>query len=154
VTLVRVLYLLALAVWIGEIVFFSFIGAPAIFAVLDRAQAGEVTAAIFPRYYAMATAAGVLAVGMGALLARGASASGLWRAAVVTLLVGVLATGWAGLVIQPKAHQLRPRLQSAAENDPVRVEFARLHRVAVALNGVSLLAAIVGLGLSAAAFRQ
>jgi Domain of unknown function (DUF4149) len=154
VTALRVLYLLSLAVWIGEIVFFSFVGAPAIFAVLDRAHAGKVTAAIFPRYYAVATAAGLLAVGAGAVLARGASASGLWRAAVAALALGLLATGWAGFVVQPKAHTLRPALETAADDAPVRTEFARLHRVAVALNGASLLAAVLGLGLSAAAFRQ
>jgi uncharacterized membrane protein len=152
--LVRVCYLLALALWIGEIVFFSFIGAPAIFAVLERARAGDVTAAIFPRYYALATAAAVVAVAGALVLGRRAAHPGLWRAALAALVLGLAATVWAGRVVQPRAAALRHAMHAAPADDPVRAEFARLHRLAVMLNGGALVAGLAGLGLSAVALQQ
>ena len=49
----RYLHLLALVIWIGGVVFFSFFTAPALFSALPREMAGRATAAIFPRYYMM-----------------------------------------------------------------------------------------------------
>lgn len=151
---VRFVYLLALVVWVGETVFFSFVGAPTIFAVLERARAGDVTSAIFPRYYALAIACGAIAVTCALLLARDAVRPGLWRTAAVTLGVGLGATLWAARVVQPRAARLRAAMHAAAEDDPVRAEFGRLHRTAVVLNAGALLAGLVGLGLSAAALRH
>src|SRR5215813_6939542 len=81
VAIVRFLYLLALAVWLGEIVFFSFVVAPAIFGVLGAARAGPVLAAIFPRYYAIGAAAAAVALGCATLLGR-RSGSGWWGGVV------------------------------------------------------------------------
>ena len=55
--LLRLCYLLALSVWIGEVVFFSFVAAPAIFSVLGPAPARELVSAIFPRYYTIGISA-------------------------------------------------------------------------------------------------
>ncbi len=152
--LVRFVYLLALGLWLGEIVFFSFIGTPAIFAVLERARAGEVTSAIFPRYYALGLGCAVVAAVCGLLLARGAARPGAWRAAVGCIVVGLVAVAWAAFVLQPRAHRLRTAMQAAVETDPVRVEFARVHRNAVLLNAGALLAGLAALGASAGALRQ
>jgi hypothetical protein len=151
--LVRFLYLLALAVWVGEIVFFSFVGAPTIFAVLERSRAGDVTSAIFPRYYALALACGAVAVACALVLARDAGRPGLFRTAALVLALGFGATLWAARVVQPQAARLRTAMHTTAEDDPVRAEFARLHRTAVLLNAGALVAGLVGLGLSAAALR-
>ena len=102
--LVRFLYLLALAVWVGEIVFFSFVVAPAVFRVLDPPRAGAVVGEIFPRYYALGTVAGAVALACALVLARRASATGWWTGAVVALGLGLAATLWAGRVVHPRAH--------------------------------------------------
>ncbi|HZP43824.1 MAG TPA: DUF4149 domain-containing protein [Candidatus Binatia bacterium] len=151
---VRFVYLLALAVWVGEIVFFSFVGAPTIFAVLERTRAGDVTSAIFPRYYALAVACGAVAVVGAFLLGRGAVRPGLWRTAVVALLLGLGATLWAARVVQPRAAALRAAMHAAPADAPVRLEFGRLHRTAVLLNAGALVAGLVALGASAGALRQ
>jgi hypothetical protein len=150
---VRFFLLLALGLWIGEIAFFSFIGAPAIFAVLDRARAGDVTAAIFPRYYALGVAAATMALGCALVLGARAAHAASWRGATVAIALGLAATLWAARVVQPRAAALRVALQEAAPEDPARAEFARLHRIAVALNAAALVAGVVGLGCSAAALR-
>jgi uncharacterized membrane protein len=152
--LVRFLYLLALALWVGEVVCFSFVVAPAVFAVLDAPRAGDVVGAIFPRYYALGTGAGAVALAGALVLARRATAPGWWTGAVVALTLGLAATLWAGRVVFPRAQLLRVALQARGEAPAADPAFRRAHRTAVALNGVTLLAGVVGLGLSAAALRQ
>jgi uncharacterized membrane protein len=49
----KFLYLAALVVWLGEVVFFSFVAAPAAFRTLPTPEAGRVVGAIFPLYYAL-----------------------------------------------------------------------------------------------------
>ena len=151
--IVRFLYLLALTVWVGEIVFFSFVAAPAIFGVLGAGRAGPVVAAIFPRYYVLGGTAASVALGCAALLAR-RGASGWWSAAVGCLVVGVVATLWAGTVVHPRAQRLRLAIEAAGRMPGEDPEFQRAHRTAVALNVGALLAGVAALGASAAALRQ
>jgi len=86
----RFVYFVALAVWVGEIVFFSFVVAPALFGVLGAERAAPVLATIFPRYYAIGAVAAGLALGAAAVLQR--SLRGWWIAAVLALTVGLAAT--------------------------------------------------------------
>ena len=152
--LVRFLYLLAVGLWIGEIAAFSFLVAPAVFRVLDSAAAGDVVGAIFPRYYLLGAVAGATACGLGLVLANASGNPRWWLAAVAVLGVGLAATVWAGMVVQPRARSLRVAMQAAGPESPAAAEFRRLHGRAVALNGAALLAGLVGLGLSAGALRQ
>lgn len=46
----RFVSLVSLAMWIGSIVFFSLLATPTIFRALSRYDAGEVVAAMFPKY--------------------------------------------------------------------------------------------------------
>ena len=112
--LLRLCYLLALSVWIGEVVFFSFVAAPAIFSVLGPAPAGEVVSAIFPRYYAIgigaATVTLVSAVGLG----RRAALPRLWTATAVVVALGLVATVIAGTVVHPRAQRLRAAAHAGA----------------------------------------
>jgi hypothetical protein len=152
--LLRFCFLLALGLWIGEVAFFSFVAAPAIFGVLGTAAAGDVVAAIFPRYYRVGMAAAGATVASGLLLLRRAAAPGLWLTAVVVLGVGLAATVVAGVVVHPRAQQLRASLHAAGREPREDAAFRRAHATAVALNGAGLAAALLGLGLSAAALRH
>jgi hypothetical protein len=149
----RFCYLLALGTWVGQVIFFSFVVAPTVFGVLGP-RAGDVVGAIFPRYYTLGMVAAVTAVASGVLLARRASAPGLWAGAVAVLALGLAATVVAGTVIHPRAQRLRASLHAAGEEPGTNPAFRRAHGMAVALNGTALLAGLVGLGLSAAALRQ
>lgn len=152
-TAVRIVYLCALVVWVGEIVFFSFVVAPAIFGVLGTTRAGDVVAVIFPRYYAIGMGAAGVALACAWLLGRAAAAPRLWAGAVVALALGFGVTAWAGAIIHPRAQALRAARQAVGEETP-SAEFRRAHREAVLLNGTALLSGLVALGLSAAALRQ
>src|SRR6266404_1023893 len=58
--LVRWLFLLALGLWLGEVVFFSFVVAPSVFRSVPPLEAGRVVGAIFPRYYLLGIACGAV----------------------------------------------------------------------------------------------
>lgn len=118
----------ALGIWLGSIVFFSFVGAPTTFAVLDREHAGTVVNAIFPRYYLFGIGLGlvalVAAVGRGVLGAGGAPLLGMLGA----IGFGMSANGYARWVLIPK-------MEAAGEEG-----FERYHRQSVLLNGATLVA--------------
>lgn len=143
---------LAIAVWVGEIVFFSFVVAPTVFGALPQESAGQVVGAIFPRYYALGVVAGAVALAAALVVGNGAIAGRPWTAVVVMLVLMLVATGYAGWVIQPRATALRPQLHAAAADPNVRAEFDRLHRRAVQLNGAVLLLGVASICIAAATF--
>jgi hypothetical protein len=148
---VRFVYLAALGTWIGAMAFLSFVVAPTAFTVLE-ARAGDLVAALFPRYYAAGVSLGVVAVAAALFLHRYAQRPRPWRLAIGALALAVAATAYSGGVVHPQAHRLRATL--ATGGDEARTAFARAHRTAVVLNGAALLAALVGLGATAAALRE
>jgi uncharacterized membrane protein len=151
---VRFLQLLALGLWVGEIAFFSFVAAPAIFAVLGAERAGPVVSVIFPRYYALGTGAAAVALAATLVLARRGERPGWWTGAAGCVALGLAATLWAATVVHPRAQRLRMALQSAGRAPSEDEAFRRAHRDAVALNAAALVAGLAGLGLSAGALRQ
>jgi hypothetical protein len=152
----RVLFLLALSLWVGEIVFFSFVVAPTLFRHLPVEVAGRAVGAIFPRYYALGLGAGavLLASTLGlAWLAVARRAA--WVAAAGLAGVMLVLTLFAATVIRPRAEALRPHLRHGPAPEPAaQAEFDRLHRRAVQLNGLTLLLGLAVLGLGATALRE
>lgn len=148
--LVLFLYVLALAVWLGEVVFFSFVVAPQVFANLPVEQAGAVVGLIFPPYYLVGYLCGAALLGA-ALVLRNWSrpAGGLWLASAAVAVLALAACLYAGLVVQPRASELRPQLHQPDAAAAVQAEFDDLHRLAVKLNGGVLLATLVLAGLLA-----
>ncbi|MFB6304863.1 MAG: DUF4149 domain-containing protein [Haloferacaceae archaeon] len=126
-TLAAVVVDAALGLWLGSMVFFSFVGAPRVFAVLDEERAGRVVNDIFPRYYVFGVALGVVALVAGALI--GVS-RGFGLPAAVLL-------GGAGLGVALTAYArwvLVPAMDEAGDD-----AFERYHRRSVVLNGVTML---------------
>jgi hypothetical protein len=138
----------ALVGWLSVMGFFAAVVAPAAFTTLDREAAGRFVSAVFPRYYAVGAALGALA--LVALLARILLGRGYptWVAlALVLVMLGSTLYAW--LVVLPAAHAAREALRlAAAAPGAVSTEtlaFARLHRLSSVLNGVSMLAGVLGL---------
>ena len=152
-TFVRWLYLAALVVWVGEIVFFSFVVAPAVFRTFPTEEAGRAVGAIFPTYYRLGYVCGVILVGAGLYLLAAASMRFWWGVSCGIAAAMLAATLYAGVVIQPRAAALRPQIHAAAAPASVQEEFARLHRLAVVLNGAVLLGGIAVSVITAAALR-
>lgn len=149
--LVVFVYVLALAVWTGEIVFFSFVVAPSVFGALPVEQAGAVVGLVFPAYYVIGHVCGVALVGAAVLLRRWSRpGGGLWLAAAVVAGVALALSLYAGLVVQPSASDLRLQLHRADAPAAAQEEFDALHRQAVQLNGGALVAVLTLAGLLAA----
>ena len=139
----------AIVCWLGVMGFFAAVVAPAAFTTLDREAAGRFVSAVFPRYYAVGAALGGLA--LLALLVRlllRDDRSGGWVSLLLVALM-LASTLYAWLVVLPAAHAAREALhQTGAATGAVSTEslvFTRLHRLSSVLNGVSLLAGILGL---------
>ncbi|MCO8256268.1 DUF4149 domain-containing protein [Haladaptatus sp. AB618] len=120
----------ALGIWLGSIVFFSFIGAPTTFDVLDD-DAGKVVNAIFPKYYAFGLGLGFVAFGAAVIGNATGAFDGL--VAAVLAIVGVVLNGYARWVLIPK--------MEAAGDDA----FAQYHKQSIVLNGVTMLAVAGGI---------
>ncbi len=139
----KFLYFAALIVWLGEVIFFSFVAAPVAFRTLPTPEAGRVVGAIFPYYYALGTVAGVVALSVGFLLRLQAQGDkGKWLLAMIFLLIMLGANLCAWRVILPRTQVLRSEMHSASA-DPlpaVAAKFRRLHASAMVLNLVVLLA--------------
>lgn len=123
----------ALGVWLGSMVFFSFVGAPTTFDVLGD-DAGQVVNAIFPKYYLFGELLGWIALGTSFVVETGGPLGGILI--TVAVLVGV------GLALYARA-RLIPKMEAAGED-----AFAKYHRQSVVLNGVTMLAVATALVLS------
>jgi uncharacterized membrane protein len=143
---VKWLYLMALIIWLGEVIFFSFVAAPSIFATFPRPEAGLAVGAIFPSYYRIGYGCGIILLIGAIVLAGTAVARGWWTVNIVLAAVMLALTLYAGVVVQPRAAALRPQIHEPTATAAVKDEFSRLHRLAVVLNGVVL---ACGLALSA-----
>ena len=151
--LLRTVHLLALGVWVGSVVFFSFFTAPTLFGALPRDLAGRAVSAIFPRYYALGAVCGAVALLSGLLLGARQPAFGRLLAGELVLLV--LMTGivlYAGRVVLPQAAQARlalGALEGTAAHEEAKARFDALHRRSVLLNGTVLILGIASTALYA-----
>ncbi len=154
VSLLKFVHLLALALWIGSVVFFSLVAAPSLFGALPRDLAGRAVSAIFPRYYAFGAVCGLVAILTGLLL--GAREPSWGRLFLIRLLLLAVMTGivlYSGRVVLPQASQARAALSEAQGSpglDDALARFAVLHRRSVRLNGTVLLLGVVAFALAAA----
>jgi preprotein translocase subunit SecY len=140
---VRILFLLALIVWLGEVLFLSFVAAPTMFRIFSVEEAGRAVGALFPIYYKVGAVSGALLLVTALILRAGATGRMRWTVVAVVVAVMLVATLYAGLVIQPRAQALRPQLhQAGGAPAGVKAEFDSLHRLAVQLNGVVLLGGV------------
>ena len=154
ITAIRFVFLATLGSWIGMMTFLSFVVAPTVFGVLDAPQAGDVVAAIFPRYYAVGVILGIAAVAAALFLRARSERPRAWTLTVLALVLAVASAAWAGAAVHPQARRLRAALHSPAATEELRSDFARLHRTAVALNLIAMLAAATSLGAATTALRH
>ena len=152
-TLLKWIYLLALIVWMGEVIFFSFVVAPGLFRSFPPAEAGRAVGAIFPTYYIIGYVCGaILFAGSVAFLVTGSTplAWGFSSGLTAVMLASAI---YAGAIIQPRAAALRPHIHEASADQAVKDEFSHLHRQAMMLNGAVLLCGVAVSLITAAAVR-
>jgi hypothetical protein len=132
-------YLIALSVWVGSILFFSFGVAPVIFKVLGAEAGARFVRALFPRYYLWGSIAGAIA---------------LPAAMAVPLAVPELRGPWVGLqamgllagtlIMLYAGNSLTPAINTARDAGPAgKARFDQLHRRSVRLNALVLVLGLI-----------
>ncbi len=148
VSVLHFIHLLSVVVWIGSIIFFSFIAAPAIFKMLPRETAGDVVGKIFPQYYKIGSFCGVFAIASLLFLSEGSPPDN-WR--LVALGLMTLLTFFSAFRIGPKVRRLKADLRAAEEGtdrEEKQQQFSRLHGFSMILNMIVLLVGLIFLGLT------
>jgi hypothetical protein len=155
-TVVKWLYLMALIVWVGQVVFFSFVAAPSLFRTFPTAagpEAGRAVGAIFPTYYRVGYLCGGILLVTSLVLAGSAGARLWWSVNSLLAAIMLAATLYAGVVVHPRASALRAQIREASTPPGVKEEFDRLHQLAVQLNGAVLVCGVVVSVITAASVR-
>ena len=142
----RFLMTLALAIWLGGIIFFSAGAAPAVLhSVSDRTLGGAIISESLTRLHWMGVVCG--AIFLAASLAYSKIARGCFQVfsaskLLVALMIGL--TLISQLVIMPRMAALRTAASAASYTD-----FARLHQWSVSLEGGTLFLGLIVLYLEA-----
>ena len=153
-TLLRFFMLLSLVVWIGGIVFFAFVVAPALFTLLPNTHlAGLVVARSLKTLHWIGLCAGLVYVLTSFAYARLTTASVQPLAARNVLLYIMLAlTAVLQFSIIPRMDALRlsvGQIDAVASDNPARLQFDALHVWSTRLEGAVLLLGLVLIYLTA-----
>ncbi|MGH9773433.1 MAG: DUF4149 domain-containing protein [Candidatus Acidiferrales bacterium] len=143
----------ALGTWLGGIIFFSFVVAPAAFGTLvSRDRAGSLVSVALGRLHLLGIIAGIIFLLATIVLEK--SPGALLRPAALAVFAMVILTVISQQGVTPRMQALRNAMGSVAAtgaDDVRRVEFGRLHGVSVGLEGGVLL---LGLGALYASCRR
>ncbi len=147
--LLHFLYALSLALLVGGGIALGSATAPALFQVLERAQAGTTFGAILARWDAVAILASiVLVVTTGTRAAVFEDALAARFVAVVVVLVATLySSAWANPIARALRKQIRG-FDDLPPSAPERREFARYQARSRAATSVAILASLVALWLA------
>jgi uncharacterized membrane protein len=151
--ILRFVQVFALGTWVGSIFYFSAAVAPAAFRVLQsQDQAGLLVEFTLRRLHTLGVVAGVIFLLTSAAMAVSASGPDksvfLPVAGVVVMLVLTIVSQH---VVIARMMNLRRQMVSVAATppeNPLRVEFNRLHRISVQLEGATLLVGFASLYLT------
>jgi uncharacterized membrane protein len=145
-------HLLTMAIWIGSMVFFSFIAAPAIFKTFDRKTAGEIVGAIFPKYFLLEEVAVALALVTLGLLGSKIGFTGGVKAALAILAVMGGLVFYSGMVNGPQARSVKAEIYGGTASEErlgeLKEAFKKLHGVSMGVNMTTLLLGLVVLYLA------
>jgi uncharacterized membrane protein len=147
-SLARFLLTFSLVVWLGGIIFFSFVVAPALFAMLPNSEtAGAVVRVILVRLHLVGIACGVLFIAATFVVAS------LRNVKALRSFIGlmVLLTALSQFGVMPQMERIRDAvggsIQALPPQDAGRAAFDRLHKLSVVLDGATLLAGMIVVGL-------
>src|SRR5262245_60775373 len=138
--MLRLVFALAVAVWLGGVVCLSFVVAPAAHGTFPSPEARRFLRPIFPRYYRLGHLCG--SVALAAVLLGRASLSQEEMARLAVPIAFALVAGLVGGEI------LLPRLQASSDE---QAGFDRLHQVSAMLNTATI--AALALALAGAVLR-
>ena len=153
-TVFRSIRLYALAVWVGGIVFFSFVAAVAFRSLPDAHEAGIVVRGALISLHHIGMVAGlVYFLGTMALLATQRDSHPIRAAELALVLMMLALTGYSEFSVIPRMETDRMTLggdvAKAPLDAPARRHFERLHGVSVKVEGVVLVEGLMLLAMAA-----
>jgi uncharacterized membrane protein len=154
-SIVRFFMLLSLVCWIGGIIFFAFVMAPSVFAVLPtRELAGRVVNRTLPILHWIGLASGVvflLTSMANSLATTGSLHPFACRNVVVLLMIVLVLVSQFGIGSKMMAlrRDMGPEIDIVPKDDPRRVEFNRLHHWSTRVEGAVLIMGLAALYLTA-----
>ena len=150
-SILRFIEVFALGTWVGSIIYLSFVVAPGAFGVLQsHDQAGLMVGYSLARLHYMGMVAAVLYLVAGLALAQ--SVKAFVQPAMLGVFLMLLLTVVSQTRVTPRLAELRTEMVSVdatPKDNPLRVEFDRLHQTSVRIEIVVLLLGIVSLFLIA-----
>ena len=149
-TLIRFLQFFTLGTWLGSILYFGAVVAPASFTVLTTDQAGALVGLTLGRLHLAGIVAGI--VFLIATAIGGRSFSALVRPAPLLVFVMIVLTFISQFWVTGTMEALRAQMGSVAATpatNALRASFDRLHVISVRLEG-----AVLFCGLAALAFAS
>jgi hypothetical protein len=149
-TLWRFLQFFSLGTWLGGILFFAAIVAPAAFSVIsNRDEAGALTGLALGRLHMLGLVAGAIFLVTAAVEAR--SAAALVRPAPLLVLLMIVLTFVSQFWVSESMAALRAQMGSynaTPATNALRISFDRLHQVSVRLEIAILVSGLVALGFA------
>jgi uncharacterized membrane protein len=150
-TLLRFLMLLALVLWLGGILFFGAVMAPALFSILPKRElAGAVVTRTLGALHWIGLISGIVFLLCSLLSARMGDSSLGWQNWLVVAMLALTLISQFGVSRRMQALRAEMvEIDSVAPTDARRVEFNQLHRYSTALEqGVLILGLVVLWGVA------
>ena len=149
-SVLRFVQVFALGTWLGAIIYLSFVVAPGAFATLGgRDQAGAFVGMALGRLHHLGVIAAVMF--LVAALALSPTLKMLAQPAVILVILMAALTAFSQHRVTPRMADLRRQMVSVdatPRDNPLRVEFDRLHQWSVRIEGSVLLLGIAALFLT------
>jgi len=148
-TFLRAIEFLGLSLWLGSDVFLSFVVAPGAFRILgSRDQAGALVGFALGRMHIAGIVCGL--VFLVARLVRTKTLASLVTPAALCVVVMIVLTAVSQFTVSARMAELRAQMgsiQATAAENPLLMEFSRLHRISVSLESGVLLAGFAAIYL-------
>jgi hypothetical protein len=148
-TVLRTIEFLGLSLWLGSDIFLSFVVAPGAFSILaSRDQAGAMVGFALGRMHVAGIVCGLVL--LLARLVRTRTFASLVAPAALCVVLMIALTVVSQHGVSPKMAALRTQMgsiQATAADNPLRVEFDRLHQRSVMLESGVLLAGFAAMYL-------
>lgn len=140
-SLLRFLMMLSLGVWLGGIVFFGAVMAPALFSILPKRElAGAVVTRTLGGLHWIGIVAAVVFLVCSVLASRGFA----WRDGLVVVMLALTLVSQFGVSRRMQALRAEMvEIDAVAQTDPRRVEFNRLHRISTGLEQAVLVMGLI-----------
>jgi uncharacterized membrane protein len=148
-TILRAIEFLSLSLWLGGDAFLSFVVAPGAFSILgNRDAAGLMVGYSLARLHFAGIFLGLIF--LLARLLRTRDFGSFTTIAALCVVLMVVLTAASQFTVSNRMGRLKKQMvsvQNTPENDPLRVEFNRLHHISVGYEGAVLLLGFAGMFL-------